>query len=57
MTKEEFMNKYRIAFEEFDKYYAALPCHCGRKGCEGCALVHNEPGSIAHHNNRYGAPK
>jgi hypothetical protein len=32
----------------------ALPCSCGEEGCEGWAMVRNDPESIADHQGTYG---
>lgn len=66
MTRDEFIDGY-LARSDFTQYrtpdgYAidghggavALPCECGEEGCDGWAMISNNPWSIRSHLFFYG---
>lgn len=57
MTKDEFIAGYcersKISWEKLSQHRVALPCACGEDGCDGWAMVTNDPLSIETHNKLY----
>jgi hypothetical protein len=57
MTKQEFIDGYcartNIPWERLSLRRVALPCGCGEEGCEGWAMIPNDPQSMAHHQRKH----
>lgn len=53
MTEDEFIASYckrsGVTWEWLSLRRAALPCACGNEGCEGWAMIPNDPESIEWH--------
>lgn len=53
MTKEDFIAGYcersGVTWNELSQFEVALPCACGEDGCNGWAMVSNNPLSIKAH--------
>ena len=57
MTQQEFISGYversGVSVELLMARRVALPCACGEDGCEGWAMVPNDPDSVETHNALY----
>ena len=60
MTREEFIAGYcersGVTWEWLSTSRNARPCNCREEGCDGWAMVSNDPEMIAVHDRLYNPP-